>query len=69
MPDKKKGILKRIARHFRAPSFDELLEESTEALHEKNIVMTCPRCGHTVPIADKCANCGRQRQAIIDKRV
>ena len=69
MPEKKKGILKRIVHHFRAPSFKELLEESTEALHDKPIAMTCPRCGHMVPVAAKCANCGRPRDATVDKRV
>lgn len=66
---KKTGIFTRIARHFRGPTFEELLEESTESLGERPIMMTCPRCGHSVPAAEKCANCGRPRQAIIDKRV
>lgn len=69
MGEKKKGMWKRLARHFRGPTFEELLEESTDALQGRPVMMICPRCGHSVPAADKCANCGRPREATIDKRV
>jgi Zn finger protein HypA/HybF involved in hydrogenase expression len=64
-----KNLWKRIVHHFRAPTFEELLEESSESLDNQPVQMNCPRCGETVPFTDNCPNCGSPRYPTIDQGV
>ena len=64
-----KNLWKRIVHHFRAPTFEELLEESSESLDNQPVQMNCPRCGETVPFTDNCPNCGSPRHPTIDQGV
>ena len=64
-----KNLWKRIVHHFRAPTFEVLLEESSESLDNQPVQMNCPRCGETVPFTDNCPNCGSPRYPTIDQGV
>ncbi len=68
MPKREKSLWERIRQHFRVPTFQEVLDESTEGMKERPILADCPRCGQAVPLGKPCPKCGSPRYPTIDER-
>jgi Zn finger protein HypA/HybF involved in hydrogenase expression len=68
MPGKDKSLWRRVRDHFRVPTFEEILEDSSEEIQSQPIQMNCPRCGEIVPFGNLCPKCGSPRHPTIDER-
>jgi len=69
MPGGFQGVWRKALQLLRGPSFKDLLDESSENLRDKEILMVCPVCKQRVPMSPRCPNCGSPRHRPVDRRV